>query len=161
MTLTSADKSLLVKANQIVMTKYRLAVAYNAVTGKIQSIARNGFSKIFPDASEDELDSMSKYVVTYMCYGDAMAHALNANNLSDARQAFLERRIVNGKMKKLYAESEYLLGEEYDAIINAIDEAAVMFRQEKFKEAYEKCDLVIQAVNSGTEKAFANRSITE
>ncbi len=160
--VVSASTAVLVEANQEVMTRYRLAMAYHTVTEKVQSIARESFAEIFPDADEDELDTLANYVCTYMTYEEAMAHALNSKTAADAKQSFCERAIANAKVKKLYDENaEVQLPSEYVTLLEAVDQACNLYRGGSFKEAYLLCDSLVDAIENNTEKELAETLISD
>ncbi len=150
------DVKRLVKARQDTMTRYRLAVAYNAVTEKIQSLASEKFRLLYPDAGEKDIDALSNYVLTYMTYDDAMAHAADGVSITELKLAFSERRVVNGKLRKQYSERADLhIPDEYRVLTEQVDAAFTLFRAGEYIESYCLCDGIIKAVADGTEADFA------
>ncbi len=154
--VTSTDVDRLVAANQDIMARYRLIVAYNALTEKVQGIARTKFATLYSDASDKDLDALANYVLTYMSYEDAMAHALNRKSVTGLKQELSERNVVTVKLKKAYNEREDVqLPAEYTVLTESLDEAYLLFRDGNYKDAYLLCDAIVKALENGTEKDLA------
>ena len=155
--LTAEDRTALMGANQDVLTRYRMAEAYHALVEKVQSIARGHFAQLFPKFTEYELNVLADYVLTYMSYEDAMAHALDASSFSSLNNRYLQRTAVSEERQALYAENtDVHLPEEYSVLMTALDDAYVLFLGGNYTEAYTLCDSILYAVENGLEQALAS-----
>ncbi len=140
----TTDTGRRVEVRQDTLTRYRLAAAYNAVTEAIQRVARENFALLYPEATESELDALANYVLTYMTYEDAMAHAADCRTVTELKIAFSERHIVVGRLKKQYdGRTELHLPEVYAGLIEKIDGAYALFREGRYREAYLLCEAVL------------------
>ncbi len=141
--VSAKDGSLLIASRKQSMARYRLAVAYHTVSDNIQKLAARKFAELLPNASESDIKILSDYVMTYMTYDDAMAFALDEGATpAQLKQAYSNRQIVNGRLKKLVTD-EYKLPEAYSGLCEKVNEAYELFAEGKYAEAYILCDTII------------------
>ena len=149
MTLNDGQVTL-ADANMNTMTRYSLGYAYYLLREKLHDIAEENLNKIYPDASEEDIDTVAEYVGTLMSYDDAMAHALgNYKSVKSLKSSYIERKYTTATMRNNYKNAaEYHLPDTVNELQEKMSSAYSEFNSGNIKQAYDISQQIIDALKS-------------